>query len=116
MKDPHYAESSPGLGLAAAKWLTSNGVIALGADNHAVEVLPNEVEGIVFPVHQHTLVSQGVYLIENLKLDELAQKQLYETTMILLPTKYRGATGSPAESSLCIDGRLGSADELGTTS
>lgn len=96
MKDPEYAHRSPGLGLAAAKWLTSRGVIAIGADNHAVEVLPNEHEGVIFPVHQHTLVSQGVYLIENLKLDELAEMELYEATMILLPTKYRGATGSPA--------------------
>ena len=75
--------------------LSSRNVIAVGADNHAVEVMPPEVEGLVFPVHQHMLVNQGIYLIENMKLDELAERKIYESTVIMLPTRYRGATGSP---------------------
>ena len=96
LQDPiNHAHSTPGIGLEAARWLSSRSVIAVGADNHAVEVMPPEVEGLVFPVHQHLLVNQGIYLIENMKLDELAERKIFESTVIMLPTRYRGATGSP---------------------
>ena len=41
------------------------------------------------------LVNQGIYLIENMKLDEVAEKKIFESTVIMLPTRCRGATGSP---------------------
>ena len=47
------------------------------------------------PVHQHALAEAGVYLIENLVLDELARDRLTAFCFILLATKFRGATGSP---------------------
>ena len=47
------------------------------------------------PVHQHALAEAGVYLIENLVLDELARDAQAQFCFILLATKFRGATGSP---------------------
>ena len=47
------------------------------------------------PVHQHALAEAGVYLIENLALDELARAGVSSCCFILLATKFRGATGSP---------------------
>ncbi len=47
------------------------------------------------PVHQHALAEAGVYLIENLALDELARDGLRSFCFILLATKFRGATGCP---------------------
>ena len=35
-----YLEGEPGLNVGAAKWLTQQGVVAIGADNMALEVLP----------------------------------------------------------------------------
>jgi kynurenine formamidase len=61
----------------------------------AVEVLPNPDKALSMPVHQHALAEAGVYLIENLVLDELAQDRMATFCFILLATKFRGATGSP---------------------
>jgi kynurenine formamidase len=47
------------------------------------------------PVHQFALAECGVYLIENLALEELATARVYAASFILLATKIRGATGAP---------------------
>jgi kynurenine formamidase len=47
------------------------------------------------PVHQHALAEAGVYLIENLALEELAGDRVGSFCFILLAIKFRGATGSP---------------------
>jgi len=88
-------EGEPGIDVPAARWLTGRGVVAIGADNMAVEVMPNPDRGLELPVHQHTLVEAGVYLIENLILDELARDGVKSFCFILLATKFRGATGCP---------------------
>ncbi|MFZ5653321.1 MAG: cyclase family protein [Pseudomonadota bacterium] len=94
--DPqHYAMTGPGIGLAASKWLAARKAVAIGADNMALEVVPGEDPGVIFPVHQHLLVNQGIYIIENLNSAELAAGRHYRTTILMLPTKYRGATGTP---------------------
>ncbi|MFT5389964.1 MAG: kynurenine formamidase [Gammaproteobacteria bacterium] len=91
-----YVAGEPGIDVDAAKWLTARGVVAIGADNMAVEVLPNPKHPrLILPVHQHALVDSGVYLIENLKLDALAQARRYEFCFVLLATKFKGATGCP---------------------
>ena len=96
LEDPEpHAASTPGLSLDAARWLSSRRVVAVGADNHALEVQPGETPGVLFPVHQHLIVNQGIYIVENLKLDELAERRIFESTLIMLPTKFKGATGAP---------------------
>lgn len=90
-----YLAGEPGIDLPAARWLTQQGVVAIGCDNMAVEVLPNPDKAVSMPVHQHALAEAGVYLIENLALDELARDGLASFCFILLATKFRGATGSP---------------------
>ena len=67
-----YVAGEPGIDVAAARWLTSRDVVAIGCDNMAVEVLPNPDRSLMMPVHQHVLAEAGVYLIENLALDEIA--------------------------------------------
>jgi kynurenine formamidase len=90
-----YLEGEPGIDAPGARWLTSRGVVAIGADNMAVEVLPNPDPRMGMPVHQHALVEAGVHLIENLALDELARDGVRGFCFILLATKYQGATGCP---------------------
>jgi len=46
------------------------------------------------PVHQVMLVVNGIHLLENLKLDELAGKQVYEFAFIMQPLKAQGFSGS----------------------
>ena len=47
-------------------------VSACGADNWPVEVAPNPDKELSLPVHQIALVVKGIFLLENMKLDELA--------------------------------------------
>jgi len=79
----------------AAQWLTAQGVTAIGADNMALEVLPNPDHSKALPVHQHCLAEAGVHIIENLVLDELAADGVTQFCIIVLPPKMRGATGAP---------------------
>lgn len=91
-----YLSGEPGINLAAAQWLTRQGVTAIGTDTMAVEVLPGENEPMVkMPVHQHCLVEAGVYLIENLLLTPLIDAGIAEFCFVSLPVKFKGATGSP---------------------
>jgi kynurenine formamidase len=89
-----YVKSCPGLGVKAAQWLIAKDPILLGADNWPVEVAPNPDPQLSLPVHQVALVVNGVHLLENLKLDELATKQVYEFAFVMQPLKIQGATGS----------------------
>jgi kynurenine formamidase len=90
-----YLAGEPGIDLPAARWLTGQGVVAIGCDNMAVEVLPNPDRTLAMPVHQHVLAEAGVHLIENLALEGLARDKVYKFCMFLAAPKFRGATGAP---------------------
>jgi kynurenine formamidase len=89
-----YVKSCPGLGIAAADWLIKQDPMLLGSDNWPVEVAPNPDKEISLPVHQIALVVNGVHLLENLKLDELAAKKVYEFAFVMQPLKMKGFSGS----------------------
>ena len=48
----------------------------------------------MLPVHQILLVVNGIHMLENLKLDELATRRIYEFALIIEPLKIKGGTGS----------------------
>jgi kynurenine formamidase len=89
-----YVKSCPGIGVAAAEWLATQDPMLVGADNWPVEVAPNPDPKLSLPVHQVLLVVNGIHLLENLKLDELVGKQVYEFAFIMQPLKAQGFTGS----------------------
>ena len=89
-----YSRGNPGLGIPAAQFLIAKDPMLLGADTAPVEVNPNPDKALSIPIHQLTLVVNGVHLLENMKLDELAAKNVYEFALILQPLKLEGATGS----------------------
>jgi kynurenine formamidase len=89
-----YVKSCPGIGVAAAQWLAKQDPMLVGADNWPVEVAPNPDPQLSLPVHQIMLVVNGIHLLENLKLDELAAKKLYEFAFIMQPLKAQGFSGS----------------------
>jgi kynurenine formamidase len=93
-ENARYVKSCPGLGVKAAQWLIAKDPVLLGADNWPVEVAPNPDPQLSLPVHQLALVVNGVHLLENLKLDELAGKQMYEFAFAMQPLKIQGGTGS----------------------
>jgi len=92
--NPRYAGNSPGIGVAAAEWLARQDVMLVGGDTAPVEISPNPDAQLNLPVHQVLLVVNGIFLLENLKLDELAAKRVTEFALVLQPLKLKGATGS----------------------
>jgi hypothetical protein len=64
----------------------------VGSDNGAVEISPNPNPQLAGPVHQIMLVVNGIHLLENLKLDALAERQVYESALIVEPLKIQGGT------------------------
>jgi kynurenine formamidase len=89
-----FVKSCQGIGVKAAEWLVAKDPTLLGSENWPVEVAPNPDPKISLPVHQIALVVNGVHLLENLKLEDLAAKQVYEFAFIVEPLKIQGGTGS----------------------
>jgi len=89
-----YLKSSPGIGIEAAQWLLKQNPMLVGADNCCVEPRPYPEQKMNLPIHAMYLIAYGVYLVENLKLDQLAAEHAYETAYIMTPLKIDGATGS----------------------
>jgi kynurenine formamidase len=89
-----YMSGNPGIGVAAAQFLMAKDPMILGGDSPPVEVSPNPDKTISIPIHQMALVVNGIHLLENMKLDELAAKNVYEFALVLQPLKLEGATGS----------------------
>jgi kynurenine formamidase len=89
-----YQSTNPGIGVTTAEWLARQNPILVGADTSTVEVNPNPDRQLSLPVHQIMLVVNGIHLLENLKLDELAAKRGYEFAFIVEPLKIQGGTGS----------------------
>jgi kynurenine formamidase len=95
--DPARYLRGSGMKGEVSQWLADAGVLAVGADNMAWD-LSNETDpelGITLPGHVILLVRSGVYIIENLLLEELAAAGVHEFTFLCTPLKIRGATGSP---------------------
>jgi len=89
-----YMRTNPGLGVAAAEWLARQDPMLVGADNAPVNVTPSPDPALSNPTHQIMLVINGIHLLENLKLEELAAARAYEFALVLQPLKIQGATGS----------------------
>ncbi len=89
-----YQRGSPGIGAAAAEWLARQDPMLVGADNTAVEISPNPDRQLAGPVHQIMLVVNGIHLLENVRLDQLAARRAYEFALIVEPLKIQGGTGS----------------------
>jgi kynurenine formamidase len=89
-----YGGANPGIGVGAAEWLARQDPMLVGSDNGPVEISPNPDARLNLPVHQIMLVVNGIHLVENLKLDELATKRAYEFAFVMQPLKIEGGTGS----------------------
>ena len=93
-----YSGFRPGPGEGAARWLASKKIFLTGDDQLSYEVVPQK--GTIFPCHRILIADNGIYLVENLNLEELskalADQKVYEFALILNPPRLRGATGAPA--------------------
>jgi kynurenine formamidase len=93
-----YSGFRPGPGEEAARWLVSKRIFLAGDDQMSFEVVPEK--GTIFPCHRILIADNGIYIVENLNLEELAralaESRVYEFALILNPPRIRGATGAAA--------------------
>jgi kynurenine formamidase len=92
--DRTWYEGEPGIDVEAARWLADQGVVLVGADNFAVEVVPAP-SGEVLPVHLTLLRERGVYLLELVDLEPLVAAGAWTFTFVLAPLRITGGVGSP---------------------
>ena len=85
------------------RWISETKLVALIADNYAVELMPERIapgQCSVLPLHQHCLFKTGVNLGEIWRLSELADwLRANNRSRFLLtapPLRLPGAVGSPA--------------------
>ncbi len=66
--------AGPGMAVSASYWLAAKRVLAVGADNMAWDVpgVRDPDLGCLLPRHLILLARRGIYIIENLALEELA--------------------------------------------
>ena len=87
----------PGMDASAAYWMARRDVLAVGADNMAWDApgLRDPELRCMMAGHLILLARQGIYIIENLALDELAASGHHTFEFVCTPLKLVGATGSP---------------------
>lgn len=90
-----YNSGQPGIGLDAAKWLIEKNIAAVGADNWGIEVDPSPNPRRPLEVHQQMITRHGIYFLENLDLESLAESKVHEFAFIFAPLPLKGASGSP---------------------
>jgi kynurenine formamidase len=86
-----------GVAKSGTLWAAERGVVAVGADNMSWDV-PDERDpetGATLFAHVYLLPQKGIYIMENLNLEELARTRVYTFAFVGIPLKFNGATGSP---------------------
>ncbi len=89
-----YLAAEPGPGLALAQWLVEQRIALSGCDTWSYGAVPFENPDRPFEVPQTLNVKHGVFILENLKLEELARDVVYEFMFVVSHAKVRGATGA----------------------
>ena len=89
-----FLGAAPGIGVDAAQWLVSQDPMLVGADNQPVEIQPNPDPALSLPIHQIMLAVNGIHILERMRLEELAEREVYEFALVIQPLKIQGATGS----------------------
>ncbi len=89
----------PGVSTAGARWLAEHHVHAAGADTIAFERLAPGSGHSELPAHRILLFYAGIYIVEALDLEvlgeSLARRGTAAFTLVLVPMRLMGATGSP---------------------
>jgi len=96
-----YADpnASPGPSVDGANFLIRNGARVVGDDTLTFEmrppiINPGKPNFQVFPVHMRVIADSGIYIIENLNLEELSAAKAYEFVVVVPPLRILGGTGS----------------------
>ena len=85
-----FLAGEPGLGKEGALYLASKEVVAIGADQWALEVIPFEKDVGVFEVHQILLARNGIYILENMNTGPLVADKAWEFMFVLGASRITG--------------------------
>jgi kynurenine formamidase len=92
------AAARAGLHPAALELLAERRITVLGSDGNN-DTAPSAVEGVDFPVHVLAINAMGLYLLDYLDLDALAElcEAMHRSTFlcVVAPLRLRAGTGSP---------------------
>jgi kynurenine formamidase len=100
----YKGDDAAGVGVSGAKFLIKEKARVVGNDTLTFEVrpplaFPPEVPLFqVFPVHMLLIPDNGINIIENYFLEEIAKAKEYEFLLVVPPIKVRGGTGSALRS------------------
>jgi kynurenine formamidase len=93
-----------GVGVSGARYLVREKARVVGNDTLTFEVrppiagTPGAPDFEVFPVHMLLITDNGINIIENYFLEEIAREREYEFLLVVPPIKIRGGTGSALRS------------------
>ncbi|KRW61034.1 cyclase family protein [Pseudomonas sp. TTU2014-080ASC] len=101
-----YYTRGPGLAYDAALYLQSKQIVAVALDNPFTDPAPPGMlngtaqpagtpQGLPFAIHHNNLSQAGIYQIQNAKLDELAEHNVWESCAMVLPLKIKGGAQAP---------------------
>jgi len=98
--------AGPGMDASAAHWMADKDVFAVGADNMAWDApgVKDPELGCLMAGHLILLARRGIYIVENLALDELAASGQHSFDLVCTPLKLVGATGSPVRPLALVSG------------
>jgi Putative cyclase len=86
-----FMAGEPGLGKEGAEYLVSKEVVAIGADQWGLEVIPFEKGVGVFEVHQILLPRSGTYILENMNTGPLVADKAWEFMFVLGHARIKGS-------------------------
>ena len=90
--DPQrFLTGEPGLDIGGAEYLAQLGVAAVGADNWALDVIPNPDPEQLFPAHGVLLARHGVHVLENIQTAALVADGVTEFLFVLGVPRFEGA-------------------------
>jgi kynurenine formamidase len=89
-----YVTGEPGPGMGLAHWLVEHRVAMTGCDTWSFGPVPPEDPDEPFVVPQTLNVKHGIVVLENLRLEHLADDEVVEFMFIVSHAKLRGATGA----------------------
>lgn len=93
--DPaQFTSGQPGIGMAVAQWLVEQRVAMTGADTWSFGAVPGEDPERPFLVPQTLNVRHGLFIMENLATEVLAEAGVYEFMFVLTHHKTRGSTAA----------------------
>jgi kynurenine formamidase len=88
-----FYDGEPGPDGDCGNWFQARDVVALGADNPAVEVVASWRDPL--PLHRAVIWGCGGYLLEFLDLEQLAADHVHEFMFVATPLRLEGGIGSP---------------------